>query len=241
MKLLRIVGAFVLSGVLFQTAAAQVLFTYTFSDVTQTSGKTSAGGSANNIVFSDFAASANVSANSAAANLFGFDTWSTGATNGTNTFTGSVDPLRYYEFTITPQTGYSLSLSNITFDAGRSSTGPRQFVIRTSNDSFTSNLSGTASGVVSIVSGNVFQFTDNTSTNLVTGQSVSLSAFSNLTTALTLRIYAYNAELSGGTFRIDNVAINGSVTAIPEPSTYAAIFGALALAGVMIHRRRKQA
>lgn len=30
-------------------------------------------------------------------------------------------------------------------------------------------------------------------------------------------------------------------TAIPEPSTYAAIFGALALAGVMIHRRRKQA
>ncbi len=28
-------------------------------------------------------------------------------------------------------------------------------------------------------------------------------------------------------------------TAIPEPSTYAAIFGALALVGVVVHRRRQ--
>lgn len=40
-------------------------------------------------------------------------------------------------------------------------------------------------------------------------------------------------------FRLDDISL--SATAIPEPSTYAAIFGALALAGVMIHRRRKQA
>ncbi len=32
-----------------------------------------------------------------------------------------------------------------------------------------------------------------------------------------------------------------TIQAIPEPSTYAAIFGALALAGVMIHRRRRTA
>jgi hypothetical protein len=32
-----------------------------------------------------------------------------------------------------------------------------------------------------------------------------------------------------------------AVSAIPEPATYAAIFGALALAGVMIHRRRQAA
>ncbi len=38
----------------------------------------------------------------------------------------------------------------------------------------------------------------------------------------------------------DGLAIdNFSVTAIPEPSTYAAIFGALALAGVCVHRRRQ--
>lgn len=35
--------------------------------------------------------------------------------------------------------------------------------------------------------------------------------------------------------------VNFDIQAIPEPSTYAAIFGALALAGVMIHRRRRLA
>jgi hypothetical protein len=51
--------------------------------------------------------------------------------------------------------------------------------------------------------------------------------------------------------RIDNILGSGTATnpylsfttaaAIPEPSTYAAIFGALALAGVITHRRRKSA
>jgi hypothetical protein len=35
--------------------------------------------------------------------------------------------------------------------------------------------------------------------------------------------------------------VSFDIQAIPEPSTYAAIFGALALAGVMIHRRRRLA
>jgi hypothetical protein len=35
--------------------------------------------------------------------------------------------------------------------------------------------------------------------------------------------------------------VNFDIQAIPEPSTYAAIFGALTLAGVMIHRRRRLA
>ena len=40
---------------------------------------------------------------------------------------------------------------------------------------------------------------------------------------------------NGQGLAIDNL----SITAIPEPSTYAAIFGALALAGVGVHRRRQ--
>jgi len=39
-------------------------------------------------------------------------------------------------------------------------------------------------------------------------------------------------------FITSNTALN--LTAIPEPSTYAAIFGTLALAGVIYHRRKKR-
>jgi hypothetical protein len=239
MRILRLLGIAAAVIAASHVCFAQTLFTYTFSDVTTSSGKSSAGSVASNITFSSFTASSAVAANSSAANVFGFATWTTGATNGSNTFSGALDLTRYYEFTLTPQIGYSLSLTDISFDAGRSATGPRQFAIRSSSDSYASNIAGTATGVVSTVGGNLFQFTDNASTNLIAGQSITMSAFTNLTTALTLRIYAFNAEAGTGTFRIDNLAINGTVSAIPEPSTYAAIFGALALAGVVVHRRRQ--
>lgn len=240
MKLFQLLGLCTLCAVVAHTAAAQTLFTYTFADVTTSSGRSSTGGVASNVTFSSFSASTSVAANSSAAGVFGFATWTTGATNGSNTFSGSVDANRYYEFTITPQSGYTVSLSSITFDAGRSSTGPRQFVIRSSNDSYVSNISGTGSGAVSTVSGNIFQFTDNSSTNLVAGQSITMSSFTNVTSPLTLRIFGFNAEAGTGTLRIDNLAVNGSVTAVPEPSTYAAMAGAVALLGVMVHRRRQR-
>ncbi|MCD8483288.1 MAG: PEP-CTERM sorting domain-containing protein [Verrucomicrobia bacterium] len=45
------------------------------------------------------------------------------------------------------------------------------------------------------------------------------------------RMYSIN----GSNVEIDNI----SLTAIPEPSTYAAIFGALALGFIVLRRRRK--
>lgn len=57
------------------------------------------------------------------------------------------------------------------------------------------------------------------------------------------------AYTSATSIRIDNILGSGTATnpylsfttAIPEPSTYAAIFGALALCGVIVHRRRQRA
>jgi hypothetical protein len=44
---------------------------------------------------------------------------------------------------------------------------------------------------------------------------------------------------AGDSMYLDNFSTN--VSAVPEPSTYAAIFGSVALAGVMLHRRRRLA
>jgi hypothetical protein len=58
------------------------------------------------------------------------------------------------------------------------------------------------------------------------------------------RFYTWGADFgAGGTnqpSRIDNVVLSGDVSlaAIPEPSTYAALFGALVLGFVAIKRRR---
>jgi len=38
---------------------------------------------------------------------------------------------------------------------------------------------------------------------------------------------------------IDNLTVNGNTAPIPEPSTYAMIFGALALGGAVWARRRR--
>jgi hypothetical protein len=39
---------------------------------------------------------------------------------------------------------------------------------------------------------------------------------------------------------LDDIAISGSVSAVPEPSTYAAMAGVLALAAVAVQRRRQK-
>jgi uncharacterized protein len=71
-----------------------------------------------------------------------------------------------------------------------------------------------------------------------------LDALSNQA-SVWIRIVALVASTGSGsrdTFAIDNFTLSyGAISGapIPEPSTYAAIFGALALGGVMWHRRRK--
>ena len=195
-----------------EAQAQSTLFTYDFTGMV--SGGTSfAGGTASNITFGSVT-SAGVSATANAGSVFSFTGWTTGATTSSDTFTGGIDLSDYYTFTITPDSGYTLDIDSIKFDAGRSATGPRQFSVRTSSDSFTANVPASLTAntaTLSVIPTDVFQIIDTTSTGAFAGPTITFgSAFDAVTNALTLRFYAWNAESTGGSFRIDNVIITGT-------------------------------
>jgi hypothetical protein len=69
--------------------------------------------------------------------------------------------------------------------------------------------------------------------------SVELASLNNQSGQVTLRFVNTDTSTSAyQTLAIDNFSYSAS--AIPEPSTYAAIFGSLALAGTIWHRRRQR-
>lgn len=149
-----------------------------------------------------------------------------GAYFSASAWTGSSPGTNYFQFTITPDAGYLFSTTSISFGYRSTATGPIAFSIRSSADAYASSL---ASGTLT-----------NTSAWFSSG-SLSTS-LSNLTTATTFRIYGSGASAGGGTFRVDDVTLNGTsgLAPIPEPSTFAVILGALALAGVALQRRRNK-
>lgn len=189
--------------------------TFDFAGVTATSGVTDPTTLPNvaGITFTAFKA-VGAGANSSGPGRFSFNGWPLGATNGSNTFTGAIDPAIYYETTITPDAGKTFDLSTIVFTLQRSGTGIRQYAVRSSKDNFASNLPASISGTnanLSVVTGNIFQVTDAV-TNAQEGSTITLSSdFTNLSSAITIRFYGFNAEASGGTFSIDNVVLSGNV------------------------------
>jgi hypothetical protein len=155
----------------------------------------------------------------------GNPTYSAGSGGGyftATTWTGVSPGTNYFAFTLTPGSGYGLSLASLSFGYRASGTGPTAFAVRSSSDVFSSTLvSGT------ITNDSVWHSTGPLSITL-----------SSVTAPTTLRIYASGTSNNLGTLRVDDVTLSGAVTAIPEASTYAAILGLLALSGVLLHRRR---
>lgn len=149
-----------------------------------------------NVTGSDFSNGAGVN-NITVSSNYRAQSWTTNA---------SIDNTDYFQFVFTPATGYTAALQSIVLDERRSGTGIRQWEIRSSLDNY------------STIVGTVFNVPDDT--NIRTGQVVTLgSAFSNVQTAVTFRIYAYSSEASGGTWFVDNVQLFGTVSpASTDPS-----------------------
>ncbi len=111
-----------------------------------------------------------------------------------------------------------MSITGISFDYRQTASGALNYQVDIGSNS-------------NVASGG---FTRDSAWHQVAHGSITLSG---LTGSNEVRIYGYSG--GAGSFGIDRVILTGAVTAIPEPSTYAAIVGAVALAGVVIHRRKK--
>ncbi len=151
--------------------------------------------------------------------------------------TGSVpatfDAAIYFTFTLTIPALTTVDLTSLTFDGifENNAVRPVSYFVRSDagGDAFATDLSISPDNQV-------------TTENALTPKSVSLIAagFQSLSTPVEFRIYFTDNSNSGSSTRlsgIDNVVLNGDVTAVPEPGSVALLIGGGCLL-VALRRRR---
>ena len=122
---------------------------------------------------------------------------------------GTIDTTQYYQVTLTPTFGHSITFTGINFNVKRNSTGVRSFAVRSSSNNYVSNLTATiapANAGLSIQGANEFFYNMDT-TLIENGCHITLSGanYTNQLNPTTFRFYAWNAEDINGSFSIDNV------------------------------------
>ena len=198
------------------SAQAAVVAQYNFAGLSGVTTSVSASTVAPNLLASTIVRGPGLSAASID-NGFNASGWSTGA----------LDVNDYFGFTLTPNAGFTLNVNSIEFNEQRSATGIRDIALRSSLDNFLVNLA-------------TVNVPDDTANRR---QVFTLSPlFDSITDPITFRIYGFNAEGGGGTFRLgngtpNNLLVSGSVTAVPEPSSLAML--ALCGIGGVIYRRKR--
>jgi hypothetical protein len=131
----------------------------------------------------------------------------------------------YFTFAVTPNSGYELDLSNLTFNVaqGGGTALTRDYDIRSSLDSFATSLTG---GITLIP----------TVRPTFTPVSIDLSSapFQHLTSPLTFQFRFFTPGVSQN-IDFDDITLNGSVVAVPEPSSIVCM---LTVLGAWMIRRR---
>lgn len=125
----------------------------------------------------------------------------TGRYNANNWNTETIDLDAYFGFTISPQAGNMIDFRSLFFTGQRSSTGPTAFALRSSVDNYTSNI-----GSISLSGTSATPFT------------IDLSAYQDITSDITFRIYAWSTSNSAGSFSINDFQFYGSVEVNSSPS-----------------------
>jgi hypothetical protein len=125
------------------------------------------------------------------------------STTGFNTAT--LNSSKYLEFTISPNANYAMVLNSVSFYDQKSGTGPTNWVLRSSIDGYVADLNSPSSSSTNMPYNalpNVVELGIN---------------FQNINTAVTFRMYAYGATSAAGTWRIDDLTIEGSLFDVSNP------------------------
>jgi len=119
-----------------------------------------------------------------------------------NATTGSA----FYEITLTPDAGYYLTISNISFGSRSTGTGPKKYSIRTSLNSYMTEVAGD---------------TINSATSVWGLRTRTLAITGTVGTQIKLRIYGYlgAGAVSAINFRIDDIKITAAATLAPPAVT----------------------
>lgn len=160
-----------------------------------------------NATFSDFTRTATLTQmpGAPANNTFGTENWNQ---------TGSIDTTQYEGFSITAAGGSRLDLTSLNFDAALKPSGPTNFEV----------------GLFLNGSSTAYATFDLSPTATLTTYSFNFTALtdSNNVTSAEFRFYGWNAVATGGGIVLDNVATNGTISTVPESSTF--IFSLLPIA-----------
>lgn len=108
-----------------------------------------------------------------------------------------IDFDEYFEFTLTPNTGYEINFESFIYTSQESDGGPTLFGFRSSIDDYASDIGNPTSG----------------------GGLIDLTAYQNITSTVKFRLYAWNANAGTGTFSINDFTFKGVVSPLSCVST----------------------
>lgn len=138
-------------------------------------------------------------------------TFNAGAAARTGALNTGAGGSAYFEFTLTPATGYNVTLTGISFGSRSTSTGTQAYSIRSSLNNYGSTI---VTGALS--NGSTWQLISNTGLNIAGATSA----------PVTFRIYGHNGTGSpaSGTanWRIDDIVLNVTVSNAPSAATVGA-------------------
>lgn len=178
--------------------------------------------------------------------------WSVAVSSTAPTFADAISRGNFITFNLTVAPGFQINLTSITFQvaaATTATTSDRAFYLATE----TATTSFTASSTVFAtdrtnpsppISGGptpgTIPYQNGTVNNTVPqNYSVDLTSLGAISSTQTQYFRFYLQAAIGQSLSFDDIVVNGTVTAVPEPSTYAALAGASALVLVSLRRRRR--